>query len=92
MLLSLPHFSCIALILLHHSSILALKMCLHPKPSSVSIPLFDYSIGPIHHDIINFDYVDSITNKEDNVLRILQLNIRGIVSKQSDLRRLLLEQ
>ena len=67
-------------------------MCLHPKTSSLSFPDFDYSTGPIDHDIINCNYVDSIINKEDNVLRILQLNIRGIVSKQSDLRILLLEQ
>ena len=67
-------------------------MCLHPRTSPISVPHFDYSVGPIDHDLISCEYVDSILSKGDNALRLLQLNIRGIISKQSDLRRLLLEQ
>ena len=71
-------------------------MFLHPKNWDES-PLisdhhFDYSTGPIDHDVLSCEYVDSITIKDDVSLRILQLNIRGIIGKQSDLRRLLLEQ
>ena len=61
----------------------------HPSP--VIYDCFDYSTGPIDHEILGCEYVDTCSDKDDVSLRLMQLNIRGLVSKQSDLRRLLLE-
>ena len=69
-------------------------MCLHPKiwdhSPTVIENCFDYSTGPIDHEILRCEYVECCTIK-DVCLRIMQLNIRGLISKQSDLRRLFLE-
>ena len=70
-------------------------MCLHPKfwdhSPTVKENCLDFSTGPIDHELLSCEYVESCSKKDDVSLRVMQYNIRGLISKQSDLRRLFLE-
>ena len=89
--LTLQFFSYLITYLSYQNSPL---MCLHPKSShqlnSSSCSEFDFSTGLIEDNMISCDYVDSTPEKNKSSLRILQLNIRGILSKQHELRDLLI--
>ena len=70
-------------------------MCLHPKLSPITQThrdhYFDFSTGFLDCDSISCDYVESSEKeKHPSALRILQLNTRGILSKQDELRQLLI--
>ena len=69
-------------------------MCLHPKTNhhlkNSSGLEFDFCTGLLEDNIISCEYVDVTPEKNKSSLRILQLNIRGILSKQHELRDLLI--
>ena len=74
----LPALYLLFFILLH-------TMCLHPKLDSKLTTLYDRYENVSLEEFDNCDYVDKVTNVNDNDLVVMQLNIRGIGSKKSHL-------
>ena len=60
-------------------------MCLHPKLDSRLTTVYDKYENVDLAEFDNCDYVDKVTNVTDNDLTVMQLNIRGIGSKQTQL-------
>ena len=58
--------------------------------TALPCPEFDFSTGLLDDSIISCKYVENSPDKVKTALRILQLNIRGILSKQQELRDLLI--
>ena len=60
-------------------------MCLHPKLDSKLTTIYDKYENVDLAEFDNCDYVDKVTNVSDNDLVVMQLNIRGIGSKKTQL-------
>ena len=60
-------------------------MCLHPKLDSRLTTVYDKYENVDLAEFDNCDYVDKVTNVTDNDLTVMQLNIRGIGSKKTQL-------
>ena len=69
-------------------------MCITPRVDfSTSSSSTDYVNKTLEWSFINsFSYVESLTTSSDpSTIRLLQLNIRGLVNKQDDLHKLLVD-
>ena len=60
-------------------------MCLHPKLDSRLSTVYDKYKNVDLAEFDNCDYVDKVTNVTDTDLTVMQLNIRGIGSKKTQL-------